>query len=93
MKRQAKILFVLAVLGLIVSSYLWNKSSEPENVICSIGGGCDIVLSSRFAYLFGIPVEAFGFFWYLVALLLIWKTFFKLRLMKLNPCRMDRFMR
>lgn len=65
-------LAVLAVAGIIVSAYLTIQSHDPASVICSIGGACEVVLSSKYAFIFGVPVSAFGLAWYLALLAIIW---------------------
>lgn len=63
--------------GILVSGYLLLKTNDPSSVVCSIGGGCETVLSSQYAKLFGLPVAGLGIFWYLAALVLVWLVYFK----------------
>ena len=71
---RQRILVVLIVAGMLISGYLLWKSADPASVACSIGGGCETVLSSSYSKLFGFPVAAFGLFWYLAGLALVWVT-------------------
>lgn len=77
MSAKGKWLAVLVVFGFLVSFYLTLKAHSPETVVCSIGGACETVLSSRYAFLFGWPVAAWGLIWYAVGLVLTYLTFFK----------------
>ena len=74
---KQRILVVLIVAGMLVSGYLLWKSADPSSVTCSIGGGCETVLSSSYSKFLGIPVAGFGLVWYLVALALVWLTLFR----------------
>lgn len=74
---KAKVIFILATLGLLISFYLVAKTNDPSSVICSIGGGCETVLSSQFAKLLGLSVAWYGVAWYLAALALVYLTLFK----------------
>jgi len=73
--RRSRLLVVLASAGVVVSSYLTLKVADPSSVVCSIGGGCEKVLGSQYATMFGVPVSAYGVAWYLVVLGLIFGTY------------------
>lgn len=61
---------VLALVGLLVASYLTlYKLGYLGAIQCSIGG-CETVQSSRFAYFLGLPVAAWGIGAYLAILAL-----------------------
>lgn len=51
---------IVAVAGLIDAIYLTVKHFTGEKVPCSITGGCEAVLSSKFAEIGGIPLALFG---------------------------------
>jgi uncharacterized membrane protein len=56
----------LALAGIFVSVYLLLfKLGVLGTMICGVGGGCDLVQASRYAYFFGIPVAAWGLAGYL----------------------------
>jgi|SRR3990167_5201451 len=74
---RSKILLIAVVVGIVVSGYLYLKTLDPSSVTCSIGGGCETVLSSQYAKIFGLPVAGLGVLWYLVSLLLVWLVYFK----------------
>jgi uncharacterized membrane protein len=55
------ILFVLAVLGFLISAYLTWTHFAGLAPICTGGGkGCETVQSSRYAVILGIPVALLG---------------------------------
>ena len=72
MSKIERVLVVLSVAGILVSVYLTFKTYDPSSVACSIGGGCETVLSSDYAKLLGIPVSIFGIFWYVAMLGLLY---------------------
>jgi uncharacterized membrane protein len=75
MHWKTRALIVLGFLGIIISVYLTLKAHDPASVACSIGGSCEKVLSSKYAWLVGLPISAYGIFWYLAALILVYLTF------------------
>ena len=79
MNNTGRILTILAALGLAVSVYLTFKTYDPSSVACSIGGGCETVLSSKYAYFFGIPVSVYGITWYVIQLGLLYFVVFRKR--------------
>ena len=55
----------LAVAGALDSVYLtWIKLAHARAAFCQVGGGCDIVNSSPYSEVNGIPVAVFGFLMY-----------------------------
>jgi uncharacterized membrane protein len=69
-RRQAIVL--LALVGLLVATYLWlYKIGVIGTLQCGAGGGsCEYVQASRYADLFGIPVALIGVLGY-AALLVV----------------------
>jgi len=58
-------LLALAVVGMLLTGYLtWAKFSGAAVQGCSAGGGCDVVLTSRWATLLGLPTSLWGFLAY-----------------------------
>ena len=54
-------LLALSVLGILLTSYLaWTSFSGGSVKGCTAGSGCDIVLTSRWASLFGLPTAFWG---------------------------------
>ena len=54
----------IATIGAAVTAYLTAVKLSQGTAVCPIQG-CDIVLSSRYAYVFGLPLSLFGFLGYL----------------------------
>jgi uncharacterized membrane protein len=68
MRRQAIVL--LALVGLLVATYLWlYKIGVIGELQCGTGG-CEAVQTSRYAELLGIPVAFYGVAGYAVLLVL-----------------------
>lgn len=54
-------LLAIAVLGAALTAYLsWTSLSGGQAAGCSAGGGCDVVLSSQWATLLGLPTALWG---------------------------------
>jgi len=58
---------VVAIIGLIDAIYLTIHYYTAEPVPCDITGGCEMVLTSPYAEVAGIPLAAFGAAAYFVA--------------------------
>lgn len=57
-------LLALAAAGILLSAYLtWTRAAHAP-VYCPLGTGCDIVQSSRYAAVFGVPVALLGLVFY-----------------------------
>ena len=64
-----RVVFVLSVLGLLISGYLWSAHASGADIPCGGSGGCDKVASSpysEFPLRSGIPVAAYGAIGYLL---------------------------
>lgn len=59
---------LLALLGFADAFYLSLMHFQGSDVGCSVITGCDAVLSSEYAYLFGIPLAYLGVLYYLTVL-------------------------
>jgi uncharacterized membrane protein len=58
-------LFVLALLGMALSGYLtFSAWQGARAAFCAEGAGCDVVLSSRWATLLGMPTSFWGLLTY-----------------------------
>ena len=67
-RRQAIVL--LALVGLLVATYLWlYKIGVIGELQCGTGG-CEVVQTSRYAELFGVPVALYGVVGYAVLFIL-----------------------
>lgn len=70
---------IVALCGLIDSVYLTIHHYTAEPVPCTIMGGCEMVLTSGYAEIYGIPLAAFGALAYLSAISLALLTLFGFR--------------
>ena len=72
-KRLRIIFTVLAVAGLLISIYLLTSRYAHVPLECPNNGiiNCGTVLSSSYAYLFGIPLEIYGIAFFIIELALI----------------------
>jgi uncharacterized membrane protein/glutaredoxin len=62
-------LFALAIAGLLLTGYLTWTAFEGMNVKgCAVGAGCDVVLTSKWSRLLGLPTSFWGFLTYLTLL-------------------------
>lgn len=77
MKYIPRVMLIMIVAGAMISGYLYIKTFNPSSITCSIGGGCETVLSSHYSKIAGFPIAGLGVIWYLVALLLVWLVYFK----------------
>jgi uncharacterized membrane protein len=59
----------------VLSAYLvWTRATHAT-VYCPLGGGCEVVQSSRFAAVFGIPVALLGLLFYAYLFLIAARPF------------------
>jgi len=59
-------LLVLSALGIALAAYLsWTEWTGSSVKGCAVGSSCDVVLSSRWAKLFGLPTAFWGLLTYL----------------------------
>ncbi len=63
----------LAGLGLVLTLFLsysaWSKAQLP---LCGAQSGCDVVQTSRWSHLIGVPVSMWGGLFYAMVLLTLW---------------------
>lgn len=72
MSSLKKVLVVfLILLGLVDSAYLTYKHFSGSNLVCTVTGGCEKVLTSRYAQFGPIPVALLGVLFYLTLLFLL----------------------
>jgi uncharacterized membrane protein/glutaredoxin len=66
-------LFGLALVGMALSAYLTFSAWQGRQVaFCAAGEGCDVVLSSRWSTLFGLPTSLWGFLMYAALATVAW---------------------
>ncbi|TAK10876.1 MAG: vitamin K epoxide reductase family protein [Anaerolineae bacterium] len=66
-----RLVYVLAGIGLLDSLYLAYYKLGNNPVLCTGIGGCDVVNSSPYAVVWGIPIAVLGAGAYLVLILLL----------------------
>lgn len=64
-------LAVISLIGFVDATYLTIEHYRGETPNCSLLNGCDIVVTSQYATVAGIPVALGGSIYYLTVLLLI----------------------
>lgn len=64
-----QILLVVGILGIILSAFLWYSHLTVKVIGC-LTGGCEAVLSSPYAKIFGVPIAAMGVAYYVGVLIL-----------------------
>lgn len=69
-QNRRLVIIVLTVLGIFVAGYLTWSHFSGEPIYCGGSDSCDLVNSSRFAYLGPIPVALIGLIGYLTVLVL-----------------------
>lgn len=63
----------LALVGMVLSAYLTFSAWQGKQVaFCAAGGGCDVVLNSRWSTLFGVPTSLWGFLLYAALATVAW---------------------
>ncbi|MFA5838345.1 MAG: vitamin K epoxide reductase family protein [Candidatus Paceibacterota bacterium] len=55
---------ILSFIGLVDTTYLTIQHLENGSVICLIIQGCDLVLTSEYSKIFGIPLALLGALYY-----------------------------
>ena len=81
---------IFGFLGFLDSTYLAAKHYLGFSVNCSILNGCEQVLNSSYATVFGVPVALMGAFYYLIIFLALiayldWKKFLFLKIAVILP--------
>jgi uncharacterized membrane protein len=74
--KFAAIAVILSLLGIIDAVYLTVHHYTGEQVPCGVTGGCEMVLSSAYATVYGIPLAFFGAIAYFTAFSLALLTAF-----------------
>ncbi|MBU1000847.1 vitamin K epoxide reductase family protein [Patescibacteria group bacterium] len=79
-----RLIFVLSLFGLFVSSFLFYEYNLQGSVICPIGTGCDAVRISSYSGFLGISIPFLGILFYFAMAILsvihVQKTFSNLLL-------------
>lgn len=59
------LMFIISIIGFIDATYLTVSHYNGNELVCGSSGGCNIVTSSKYSVIFGIPVAGFGALYYL----------------------------
>jgi uncharacterized membrane protein len=70
-KTYLAIFIIIAVVGLLDATYLTAEHLRGVVPPCTVVSGCDTVLTSRYAEVFGVPLAAFGVLYYGALLVLL----------------------
>jgi uncharacterized membrane protein len=62
----------LALVGFLDATYLTATHYGAASLACGPGGGCDIVTTSEYAIIAGVPVALLGLVYYVVVNLIVW---------------------
>lgn len=60
----ASAVFILAILGFADATYLSFQHFTGQTPVCTLVQGCEIVTTSAYSVIFGIPVAVFGVLYY-----------------------------
>jgi uncharacterized membrane protein len=61
------LLFTLSAIGISETAYLIRKRIASERPVCPIGGGCALVLESKYNKIFIVPNDVLGLLFYIAA--------------------------
>lgn len=64
-----RIIFVLAIIGILIAAYVTQSFLRKVGIICATGG-CELVRKSPASYLWGVPVPSVGLVGYSVIAIL-----------------------
>lgn len=63
------IIILLALAGFILAYYIHSTKKAPETLVCPLDGSCEVVITSEFSHVMGLPVEVGGMLYYLMVFL------------------------
>lgn len=62
-------LIILAILGIVNTSYLIIKRVKKKSLVCFIGSDCNTVIKSKYSKIFFINNDTLGFVYYLLIII------------------------
>lgn len=68
-KTTNRILFILALLGVVLAVYVTQSFLRKTPIVC-LNSGCELVRKNPASYIMGIPVPAFGLVGYTILVVL-----------------------
>ncbi|GIW66646.1 MAG: hypothetical protein KatS3mg095_0544 [Candidatus Parcubacteria bacterium] len=85
MLKRKNLIFILGLLGFLVSFYLFYIGLKNNSLICLPNSSCDFVLKSEYSKFFGLPVALWGVFYFCAILILNFFEKFKFLLKIISP--------
>lgn len=70
-----KMILMVSVFGIILSGWMWWYKLENKIPPCTLSG-CEHVLTGPYSEMFGAPVAAYGFFFYITLVVLAFQKLF-----------------
>jgi len=64
------LIFILGLIGLIVSFYLFYIGAKNNSPFCLLNSGCSFVIKSNYSKFLGLPVALWGVFYFSSVLIL-----------------------
>ena len=71
LKIIAALFLILAFLGFADAAYLTAKHFLDSPVTCTLLEGCEVVTTSQYSKIFGVPVALFGLLYYFLIFILV----------------------
>ncbi len=67
-KRQiiVSVMLIIAIIGFIDATHLTISHFNGSELNCGVSGGCNVVTTSKYSELFGIPTALFGSIYYFI---------------------------
>lgn len=62
---------ILAVVGFVISYYIYKNKRDNKKLTCIIGQDCNKVVSSKYAKTLGVPNEVLGLVYYTLLIVLL----------------------
>ncbi len=60
------VLILLGLTGYLLAQYIYRKKKTERPLVCPLRSNCDLVITSRYSKIAGIPVEALGMMYYML---------------------------
>jgi uncharacterized membrane protein len=70
MINQRKMIFILGLVGFLISSYLFFIGTRNNSPVCLSNSGCDFVLKSNYSKFLGLSVALWGVLYFSSILIL-----------------------
>ena len=69
----------MAIVGFLVSYYIYEKKHDQETLVCLVGHACNEVVYSKYGRMFGISNESLGLLYYATTALIVVASLFGLQ--------------